>query len=224
VGLCLQRLPYDRRYRREERYRQAAGRALSNIHRYADYDWESGSADGYADSIESAINLLNRIPSESASDWADRSMEFIFSKQRPDGIIEGWHGDGNSARTALMWALAKTQGVTASPWRDDVRLGAAQLPDGSVQVFLAADWAWSGALVFDRPRHSVGMRLPRDYPRINQFPEWFTVDETRVYEVTIASDPVRVLMGKDLRGLRLVLKAGETLWLTVKPAGDTVGR
>ncbi len=98
----------------DSRYRDAVDKALSNIHKYKEYDWEAGSADGYADSIESALNLLNRIPIGSAFNWVEQSMDYIFSKQRDDGIIEGWHGDGNSARTALMYALWKTQGITNS--------------------------------------------------------------------------------------------------------------
>ena len=170
----------------EPRYREAAARALGAIAKYEGYDWENGSADGYADSIESALNLLNRLPAPTPRPaWVDKSMEFLFGKQRPDGILEGWHGDGNSARTALMWALAKTQGVAASPWRDDLRLGAVRLPDGGVQIVLAGDWPWSGTLRFDRPRHRVRMHLPLDYPRINQFPEWFTADATGDYEIAI---------------------------------------
>jgi hypothetical protein len=204
----------------EPRYREAARHALSNIHKYKDHDWESGSADGYADSIESAINLLNRLPSESASGWVDDAMEFIFHKQRPDGIIEGWHGDGNSARTALMWALAKTQGITASPWRDDLKLGAVRLPDDAVQVFLASDWPWSGKLRFDRRRHQDQMYLPSDYPRINQFPEWFTVAATENYEIEVGEEAPRLVEGVDLYGLPLTLKAGEPVRLTVKNYHD----
>jgi hypothetical protein len=205
----------------ESRYHEAAARALSNIHKYRDYDWENGSADGYADSIESAINLINRIPSESASAWVDYSMEFIFNKQRADGIIEGWHGDGNSARTALMWALAKTQGITASPWRDDLKLGAVRLPDGSVQVFLAADWPWSGKLRFDRTRHRDQMYLPLDYPRINQFPEWFIVSSVQKYEVKVGEEPARIVEGVDLYELPLILKANEPIRLTAKTYKDS---
>jgi hypothetical protein len=200
----------------DPRYREAAERALSNIHKYEDYDWENGSADGYADSIESAINLLNRIPSESASGWVDQAMEFIFNKQRYDGILEGWHGDGNSARTALMWALAKTQGITASPWRDDLRLGAARLPDGTVQVFMTAEWPWSGRLRFDRTRHRDQIYLPLDYPRINQFPEWFTVSAVQKYEVKVGEEPPRVVEGVDLYEFPLILKANEPILLTAK--------
>jgi hypothetical protein len=167
----------------EPRYAEAARRALSNLDKYHDYDWENGSADGYADSIESAINLFNRLPVEPAFAWADRAIDFIFGKQHDDGIIEGWHGDGNSARTAIMYALWKTQGITAAPWRDDLRLGAVRAADGSVQVVLAAEWPWSGRLRFDRPRHRDRLHLPFDYPRINQFPEWFTASAAATYDL-----------------------------------------
>ncbi len=199
----------------EPRYREAAARALSNIHKYQDYDWENGSADGYADSIESALNLLNRIPDESAFNWVDHSIDFLFNKQRYDGIIEGWHGDGNSARTVLLWALEKTQGVTASPWRDDLRLGAVRGPDGSLQVFLASDWPWSGKLCFDRPRHRSPIYLPLDYPRINQFPEWFTAGPTQKYEVKVGEGPAQIVEGTDLYKFPATIKPDEPLRLTV---------
>lgn len=200
----------------EPRYRNAVEWTLSNIAKYKDYDWENGSADGYADSVESALNLLNRLPVESAFEWVDHSMEYIFGKQRYDGILEGWHGDGNSARTALMWVLGKTQGITASPWRDDLKLGAVRLLDGTVQVFLASDWPWSGKVRFDRRRHCDQMYLPHDYPRINQFPEWFTVSATEMYEVKAGKEPARVLNGTDLFEFPLALKANEPLRLSVK--------
>jgi len=204
----------------EPRYRDAAAKALASIAKYEGYDWEAGSADGYADSIESALNLLNRIPSDAASAWIDKSMEFLFAKQRPDGILEGWHGDGNSARTALMWALAKTQGAAASPWRDDLRVGAAPLPDGGIGIVLAADWPWTGTLRIDKPRHAVGMYLPFDYPRINQFPEWFTAAATRDYELTVGDGPARTVKGHDLYALPLSVGKGGMLRLTVRPHRD----
>ncbi|MGD8499185.1 MAG: FAD-dependent oxidoreductase, partial [Phycisphaerales bacterium] len=46
-----------------EVYRLAAQKALRNLNaNYRDYKWEGSSADGYADSIEGAINLYNREP------------------------------------------------------------------------------------------------------------------------------------------------------------------
>ena len=86
----------------DERYREAVKLALTNIHKYADYQWERGGADGYADSIEGAINLLNRLPVESGFGWVDESMRTLLAKQADDGIIEGWHGDGGLERCAWM--------------------------------------------------------------------------------------------------------------------------
>ena len=156
-------------------YRDAVVKVLSNLKsRYTGQIWERGSADGYADSIEGAINLLNREPVASGFDWIDSEIRTMWAKQKPDGVIEGWHGDGNFARTSLMYALMKTQGCRLEPWRADLRIGAVR-DDGRILLSLAADQPWSGRLVFDRPRHREIMKLPLDYPRINQFPEWFTL-------------------------------------------------
>jgi hypothetical protein len=202
------------------RYREAAARALAAIAKYPDYDWEGGSADGYADSIEGAVNLLARFPDEAAAEWADDAIGFLYRKQRADGIIEGWHGDGNSARTALMYALWKTQGVAAAPWRDDLRLGAVRGADGSLLVSLSGDWPWSGTLRFDRARHKAVMHLPFDYPRINQFPEWFTVEPLAKYEVRIGDAPARVVDGADLTSYPLSLHPDAPVRLTLKRIVD----
>src|SRR6185369_6442507 len=125
--------------------------------------WQGGSADGYADSIEGAITLFNREPIESAGEWIDSEIKTMFAKQQPDGVIEGWHGDGNFARTALMQALWKTAGVTIDPWRADVRFGAVQ-EGGTLYLTAIADKPWQGRILFDRPRHKLNMHLPLDYP------------------------------------------------------------
>jgi hypothetical protein len=202
------------------RYRDAAARALAAVAGYRDYDWEGGSADGYADAIEGAVNLLARIPDKAAAEWADDAIGFLYRKQRADGIIEGWHGDGNSARTALMYGLWKTQGTAASPWRDDLRLGAVRGPDGSLFLSLSGEWPWSVTLRFDRPRHKTVMHLPFDYPRINQFPEWFTVDPLAKYEVRIGDAPARVVDGADLSSFPLSLRPDTPVRLTVKKVED----
>ena len=43
----------------------------------------------------------------------DSSHRPNTSQWRSYGVIEGWHGDGNFARTTIMYCLWKTQGVTA---------------------------------------------------------------------------------------------------------------
>ena len=198
-------------------YRDAVGKALGNLKgKYIGTCWGDTSADGFADSIEGAINLFNREPIESAADWIDSQTRMMWAIQKSDGVIEGWHGDGNFARTSLMFALWKTQGVTVQPWRADVRLGAVR-QGGWVYLILTSDGAWEGRVVFDRPRHKLLMHLPFDYPRINQFPEWFTVDAAGQYEVKIGGSPQQVKCGVQLaEGIPIKLRAGETLPMEVR--------
>ncbi|GAB6166255.1 hypothetical protein JCM19992_22550 [Thermostilla marina] len=168
-----------------EDYREAVRSALTHLPELIDYHW--GVADEYADSVEGALNLFNREPVPAAAEWMDSEIRDMWRPQRPDGVVEGWHGDGNSARTAIMYHFWKTQGMYVQPWRPDVRLGASPLPDGRICVSLVATEPWGGRIVFDRPRHREVMHLPIDYPRINQFPEWFTVssdESVRIRDVT----------------------------------------
>ena len=201
-----------------EPYRQAAVHALDNIHKYLGTDWERGSADGYADSIEGALNLLNRLPVANAFEWVDQSMGHIFDKQGEDGIIEGWHGDGNAARTALMYALWKTQGVTVHPWREDVRLGAALDAEGALRIQVEAQRPWNGTLHVDRPRHREYLRLPLDYPRINQFPEWFTAPEEAVFTMQIDDAVPGSASGKQLWNLPFSIEPGRKRHIIITPA------
>jgi len=165
-----------------ESYKSAVLKAMDNIQHYKNHPWEGESADGYADAIESALNLYNRLPSDSVADWIDSEMHVMWGKQREDGIIEGWHGDGNFARTTIMYCLWKTQGMTIEPWRDDVVFGAVER-DSKLMFIIKSGKAWKGKIKFDFQRHKSALNLPLDYPRINQFPEWFTVTEGRQYKL-----------------------------------------
>lgn len=195
-------------------YREAVRKALESLQpHYSDYLW--GSADEYADSVESALYHLNREPMASVETWLDGTIRRMWSRQQPDGVIEGWHGDGNNARTSLMYALWKTQGLTVEPWRPDVRFGAA-MHDDALCVSLLADEPWSGRLRFDVARHRVHLSLPIDYPRLNQFPEWFTVDTARHYTVEGMSGDTKRVSGKQLHdGLPVTLDAGREQRLNV---------
>lgn len=203
----------------EARYRTATRRAMASLKpHYWNYPWEGQSADGIADSVEGAINLLNREPDMSGvPEWIDANMARMLLIQRPDGVIEGWHGDGNYARTAIMWALWKQQGVTIRPWRDDVKLGAVR--DGqTLHLVLTTDHAWRGKLIFDIPRHKTVMRMPIDYPRINQFPEWFTAVAANKYEISSPdSRSTMVYSGMQLRdGMVVEIPAGVRKRITVR--------
>lgn len=198
------------------RYREAVEHVLGRIDQYLNYPWEGHGADGYADSIEGCINLLNRIPNPNSAQWVDNSMAILLGKQRPDGVIEGWHGDGNSARTALMYALWKTQGVTLSPWRGDHQLGAVVEPDGTLLISLSTRWAWTGSIRLDRPRHSEYFKIPTDYARLNQFPEWFVAESDAAYSITVNEQPEVVVKGRDLWAYPLVLAAEQSALIRIR--------
>jgi hypothetical protein len=211
-----------------DKYRDAVIHALENINHYKAYDWEGGSADGYADAIESALNLYNREPVEISGDWIDSEIAIMWSMQdsshreqalkwKDSGIIEGWHGDGNFARTSIMYCLWKTQGITLQPWREDLVFGATENND-KLYISLRAENDWEGVLKFDFSRSEANMNLPIDYPRINQFPEWFVVSDDTEYRLgfTGGGRP-EVLKGKNLKkGFPVKIDKGRTYHLLVQ--------
>jgi hypothetical protein len=201
-----------------EKYRQAVIRVLSNLNsNYRDYDWEHGSADGYADAIESALNLFNREPVDSVDAWINHQIQIMWSKQQPDGVIEGWHGDGNFARTSIMYALWKTKGLTIEPWREDVLFGA-DWENGKLFISLKAEKDWQGKIIFDFPRHQKYLHLPLDYPRINQFPEWFTVEAQKTYQIksSYIKERMKILDEELLKGWETTIKAGDEVRIIVQ--------
>ncbi|NUM56700.1 MAG: hypothetical protein HUU46_23985 [Candidatus Hydrogenedentes bacterium] len=165
------------------RYWSAVEHVLKRLPASKDYPWEGARMDGFADSLEGGMNLINRIPVPEAIEWADYTADRMLATQRDTGVIEGWHGDGNFARTALMYALWKSRGCYVEPWRADVRVGAVRADDGTTYVSVESDWPWTGKLRFDVPRHSDHLHIPSDYPRLNQFPEWLTIRSGQSYIV-----------------------------------------
>lgn len=199
-------------------YREATEKALGSLNgHYRNYDWEGNSADGYADAIEGALNLYAREPQPSAARWLDSETQVMWSKQQEDGIIEGWHGDGNFARTTLMYCLWKSQGASAHPWRPDQRLGAVR--DGeAVLLSFSVEQEWEGILKFDAPRHTTIMHLPLDWPRINQFPEWFVAERGQSYQLhNIRDNTTTQYRGEQLQqGIKISIRPGtNTFRLTV---------
>ncbi len=201
-----------------EKYHEAVIHVLSNLNdNYRDYDWENDSSDGYADAIESALNLYNREPNISTAEWIDHQTQIMWSKQQADGVIEGWHGDGNFARTSIMYALWKTKGVTIVPWRQDVVFGA-DCEDGKLYISIKAKNSWQGKIKFDAQRHKTNLHLPIDYPRINQFPEWFTVGSEKNYQIQINDQTgSRTISGRELvDGLEIALEPNKEMRIIVK--------
>jgi len=202
----------------KKEYRDAVLNGFKNLNEnYRNYAWEGTSHDGYADALESGINLYNREPVPELKSWIDSEMQVMFDMQQPDGIIGGWHGDGNFARTAIMYSLWKSQGATIQPWRSDVILGAEKSEDGTYFV-LTAENDWEGKLIFDAQRHKTILNLPIDYPRINQFPEWFTAESGKEYSLVSSQ---KELTGKYsgtqlLEGISVNLNGGEKLIVAVE--------
>jgi hypothetical protein len=211
-------------------YRDAVRKALGTLDaKYRGFDWENLGQDGDADAIEGALYLYNREPVPSAAAWMDYQIRWMWSKQdsahRPNlerwrgrGIVEGWYADGNFNRTSLMYALWKTQGTSVRPWRADVRFGAVRRGD-RLLVSIETDSAWTGELRFDVPRHRTILGLPADWPRINSYPEWFTVDDRARYRVVdLVSGRRRSLTGQELaRGLAVAAPSRREIRLEISP-------
>ncbi|MCP4262883.1 MAG: FAD-dependent oxidoreductase [Planctomycetes bacterium] len=199
-------------------YLRAVRKALTNLNDYYSYrSYKWGGADDYADSIESAINLYNREPIPSVAEWMDSEIKIMWNMQKSSGIIEGWHGDGNFARTTIMYGLWKTKGLTIVPWSNDVIFGAV-LDGDALKISISSPRNYKGKLIFDSPRHKTIMKMPLDWPRINQFPEWFTANAANSYAVhDLTQNSKKVYTGAQLqKGLPINLQRGAARKLMVQ--------
>jgi hypothetical protein len=207
----------------ETAYRDAVRRVLRNLPKYRKYVWEPrdpsanlplGSFDGYADSIESALYLVNREPVPEAFAWIDSEMRVMLAMQRPDGHIEDWYGEGNFNRTALLYAYMKSLGVRPARWEPGVRVGAAL--EGTRLVFSLTTPA-PRLVQFDFARHKRVMNLQQNYVRLNEFPEWFVVDENTLYRIGRAGTSGEIRLGSELIA-GITLGGGEWIVESVSPA------
>ncbi len=168
-------------------YRDAVLKALNHLAKtYYINDHRFGEqSDGHADAIESALNLYHRERIPGCVPYIDVSTRRMWGMQQADGVIEGWHGDGNFARTTVMYCTWKTQGTTIQPWDSTVIFGAVldNEPEKLLKVIIKSSEDWNGKLLFDTPRHRTQMKMPFDWTRINQFPEWYTVEYDSNYTV-----------------------------------------
>jgi hypothetical protein len=206
----------------EARYRDAVLKALRNLPNYRRYVWEPrpndpqltlGSFDGYADSLESALYLVAREPVPQALDWIESEMQVMLDMQKPDGHIEYWYGEGNFNRTAMLYAFMQSAGVRPAHWRPGMRVGGIQ--DGP-RLRLSLTVPSATVIRFDYARHRRVLNLDRNYVRLNEFPEWFVVDENTLYNLSRQGDPSRdmVRLGSELVA-GVTMMSGE--W-TIEPA------
>jgi hypothetical protein len=205
-------------------YRAQVEWTLANLLKpqYKNYAWEGKSIDGYADSIEGGIYLVNRLPVKPAIEWIDREVAANVARaSEPLETAKLWGTmklESNGVRTVIMHALMHTRGLIARPWRSDLKLGAAQT-DGGLAIVLKAEKPWKGKLIFDIPRHRQYMGFSKDWPRMNTLPEWFTVESKAKYTVNnISTGSSMKRTGKKLHaGLPVKIPANGALRLLVEP-------
>ena len=205
------------------RYREAIRRPMTNLlkPRYKKFNWDHGSRDNVADSVEGGLYLLRRVPVEAGFLWADREIATLLVDHTDPDRLWGVHKlEANTVRTVLIHTMLHTRNTLARPWRRGLQLGAAPCADG-ICVYMKCDRPYEGRLEFDIPRHRIYMGFQQDWPRMNAVPEWFTVepDEAHRYQVEdVDAGSTRVLSGKALRaGLPVRLKPGKPLRLIVRP-------
>lgn len=206
------------------RYGDAIRRPMTNLlnPRYKQFNWDHGSRDNVADSVEGGLYLLRRFPVPEAFLWADREIATLLVDHSEPGRLWDVHKlEANTVRTVLIHTMLHTRNTIARPWRPDLALGAAPC-GGGICVLMKSEEAYEGRLQFDVPRHRITMGFEQDWPRMNAVPEWFTVepDEARLYTVTDAETGIAErISGRALsEGLPVRIEAGKTLRLVVLPA------
>jgi hypothetical protein len=185
---------------------------------YRNHQWEGNSIDGFADSVEGGIYIMNRLPVPEGLAWVNHEVSAnIVYTEKKNHLWGTMKLQSNGVRTSIMHALMHTRGIIARPWRQDLTLGASPTKEG-LAIVLKSDNSYSGKLVFDIPRHRIYIGFKHDWPRMNTLPEWFTVELDKDYVVrNIASGLEKTYTGKHLHeGLPIELPAGEERLLLIK--------
>jgi len=66
-------------------------------------------------------------------------------------------------------------------------------------VSLRSAKPWTGKLVFDYARHRREINLRQNYVRLNEWPEWFAVDENTLYRLKRAAGDRARAVSSELR-------------------------
>ena len=202
----------------ETKYRDAVRRVLRNLPKYRNYVWEPQARASPARLVR-RIRRLDRerhLPGQSRARagslaWIDSEMKVMLAMQQPDGHIEDWYGEGNFNRTALLYAYMKSQGVRPRDWatRRPSRRG-----PPTASAVPAPRVPGDRAVQFDFARHRRVLNLEQNYVRLNEFPEWYTVDENTLYELKNGSTRLMRLGSEMIEGIQMA--PGN--W-TIEPAG-----
>ena len=179
--------------------------------------WWTERATAFSDVIEGVLYLVNRHPHENGFRYVEEMTEKMIAQQKPGGEFERWYGDGNVTRTALMYALYKTQGLIMQPWNEGLVYGAVR-QGNSLYISIQSDTAWEGTLYFDYPRHREIFHLPINYARINEYPEWYTAEPFGFYSITEAGGDKTRYPGLEMKnGIEIKAEPGKPVYLKVMP-------
>ena len=207
-----------------DRYRRAIRRPMTNLlkPRYVKFNWDHGSRDNVADSVEGGLYLLRRLPTPEGFVWADREIATLLVDHTDPARLWGVHKlEANTVRTVLIHTMLHTRNTIARPWKQGLRLGAAPCGEG-ICLVVASDAPYEGRIQFDIPRHRLTMGFEQDWPRMNAVPEWFTVepDDTPYDVENVTAGTRSTHSGRQLHeGLPVAVEADTPLRLIVTPKG-----
>ena len=89
----------------------------------------------------------------------------------------------------------KSQGVRPDVWEPGVRIGATT-SNGRLSLNLVMPSP--RRVRFDWARHRRSLNFPANYVRLNEFPEWFVVDENTLYRLRGPADVDWVRLGSEM--------------------------
>ena len=203
------------------RYRDAICKPMTDLlkPRYEKFNWDSGSRDNVADSVEGGLYLAYRIPVAETFLWVDREIATMLVDHTDPERLWGVHKlEANTVRTVLIHTMLHTRNTIARPWQQGLQLGAAPCGKG-ICLYLTSEQPYEGCIQFDVPRHRLTMGFEEDWPRMNAVPEWFTVEPDEEHQYTIQDvdrGSVKKVAGKALSdGLPVHLEPGKPLRLVV---------
>jgi hypothetical protein len=91
----------------------------------------------------------------------------------------------------MLYALMKSRGVRPDHWEPGDRVGAVQEGD---RLYLTLAVPAARRIRFDYARSRRVWNFERSYIRLNEFPEWFTVDENTLYRLSRPDDAAAPLL------------------------------
>ena len=94
----------------------------------------------------------------------------------------------------------KSQGCRPDRWVPGLQLGAVKKED---RLYLSLETAaearqWDGKIEFDFARHRRIFNFDKNYVRLNEFPEWFVVDENTLYRLSSDLNQEHIFLGSEL--------------------------